>query len=40
MEHYKNELLKTWDGLPEIYVTSAEKKKGTEEILDFITHYQ
>lgn len=37
VEHYKNELLKTWDGLPEIYVTSAEKKEGTEEILDFIT---
>lgn len=37
VEHYKNELLKTWDGLPEIYVTSAEKKEGTEAILDFIT---
>ncbi len=37
VEHYKNELLKTWDGLPEIYVTSAEKKEGTEVILDFIT---
>lgn len=37
VEHYKNELLKTWDGLPEIYITSAEKKEGTEEILDFIT---
>ncbi len=33
---YKEELLKTWDGLPEIYVTSAEKKEGTAEILGFI----
>lgn len=36
VEHYKNELLKTWEGLPEIYVTSAEKKEGCEEILNFI----
>ncbi len=33
---YKEELLKTWDGLPEIYVTSAEKREGTAEILGFI----
>lgn len=37
VENYKNELLKTWEGLPEIYITSAEKKEGTEEILSFIT---
>lgn len=36
VENYKNELLKTWEGLPEIYVTSAEKKEGTEAILSFI----
>ncbi|WP_374442090.1 ribosome biogenesis GTP-binding protein YihA/YsxC [Epilithonimonas sp.] len=36
VEKYKAELLKTWDGLPEIYITSAEKKEGTEEILGFI----
>lgn len=36
VEKYKEELLKTWDGLPEIYVTSAEKKEGTVEILNFI----
>ncbi len=36
LEDYKNELLKTWEGLPEIYLTSAEKKEGTEEILNFI----
>ena len=31
-----NELLKTWEDLPEIYVTSAEKKEGGDEILKFI----
>lgn len=36
VENYKNELLKTWEGLPEIYITSAEKKEGTEAILSFI----
>lgn len=36
VEKYKEELLKTWEDLPEIYVTSAEKKEGTEEILHFI----
>lgn len=36
VESYKNELLKTWEGLPEIYITSAEKKEGTEAILSFI----
>ncbi len=36
VEDYRNELLKTWEDLPEIYVTSAEKKEGTEEILNFI----
>lgn len=37
VEIYKAELLKTWEELPEIYVTSAEKKTGGEEILKFIT---
>ena len=37
VEKYKVELLKSWDSLPEIYVTSAEKKEGTEEILSFIS---
>lgn len=36
VDAYKTELLKTWEDLPEIYVTSAEKKTGTEEILKFI----
>lgn len=36
VEDYKKELLKTWEDLPETYLTSAEKKEGTEQILDFI----
>lgn len=36
VEDYKNELLKTWADLPELYVTSAEKKEGGEDILNFI----
>ena len=37
VEDYKTELLKTWEDLPEIYVTSAEKKLGGDEILKFIS---
>lgn len=37
VENYKAELMKTWEDLPEIYVTSAEKKTGGKEILDFIS---
>ncbi|SFI90751.1 GTP-binding protein [Kaistella treverensis] len=37
VEKYKQELLKTWEDLPEIYVTSAEKKTGGDEILAFIS---
>lgn len=36
VEKYKAELMKAWADLPEIYVTSAEKKEGTDEILRFI----
>ena len=36
VEDYKTELLKTWEDLPEIYVTSAEKKLGGDEILKLI----
>lgn len=36
VEDYKAELHKTWEDLPELYVTSAEKKVGGEEILSFI----
>jgi len=27
---------KTWEELPKIFITSAEKKTGTQEIADFI----
>jgi GTP-binding protein len=37
VEAYKTELLKTWEDLPDIYVTSAEKKTGTDNILKFIS---
>ena len=37
VENYTKELLKTWEDLPEIYVTSAEKKIGGDEILKFIS---
>ena len=37
VEVYRNELLKTWEELPDLYVTSAEKKIGGTEILKFIS---
>ena len=33
---YKIELLKEWEKLPEIFITSAEKKEGLSEIISFI----
>ncbi len=36
IEAYKNTLLETWEELPPIFVTSSEKKKGGEEVLDYI----
>ena len=36
---YKTEMLKSWQFLPEIFITSSEKKTGIEDILRFIeTH--
>lgn len=37
VEAYRTELLKTWEELPDMYVTSAEKKMGGDEILNFIS---
>lgn len=37
VESYKAELLKSWESLPEIYLTSAVKKIGGDEILKFIS---
>lgn len=36
VERYKTELLKRWDELPPIFVTSSTKKTGREELLTFI----
>ncbi len=33
---FKKELLDRWEELPPIFLTSSEKKKGRDEILDFI----
>lgn len=35
-DRYETELLKRWDELPPIFVTSSKSKKGREELLDFI----
>ncbi|MGY8987385.1 MAG: ribosome biogenesis GTP-binding protein YihA/YsxC [Flavobacteriales bacterium] len=39
VEHYKNKMLKQWENLPEIFITSSEKGKGIKEILQFIEKY-
>lgn len=36
IELYKEKLLKTWEELPPIFLTSSEKKQGREELLDYI----
>ncbi len=37
IENYKKTLLESWEELPDLYTTSAEKKTGTDEILQFIS---
>lgn len=34
--HYKCEMLKSWEELPSLFVTSAETGNGRDELLDFI----
>lgn len=36
VDNYRNELLKSWEEVPQVYLTSAEKKTGTDDILKFI----
>jgi len=36
MEAYKNKLLETWEELPPMFLTSAEKKQGRDEVLNYI----
>ena len=34
--HIKKELLKRWEELPPVFVTSSEKGTGRQELLDYI----
>lgn len=36
IENYKNELLKNWEELPPIFITSGEKLRGADELLEYI----
>ena len=36
VEKYKQYLLKDWEELPPIFITSSEDKRGRDEVLDFI----
>ena len=36
IEVYRNKMFETWEELPPFFVSSAEKKEGREEILNFI----
>ena len=36
LKFYKTELLKTWEELPQIFLSSSTKKRGKEDILEFI----
>lgn len=36
IEAYKQVLLESWEELPPIFVTSAEKRQGRDEVLDYI----
>ena len=36
IENYKNDMLKQWEELPQIFFSSVLNKKGDKEILDFI----
>ncbi len=38
MSLFKKMLLETWEELPPMFLTSSEKKKGRESILEFIDH--
>lgn len=36
IENYKNILLETWEELPPVFITSAEKRDGREDVLNYI----
>ncbi len=35
-EQFKNKMMETWDDVPQMFFTSADNKKGRDEILKFI----
>lgn len=38
VEEYKKALMQHWEELPPIFITSSEKPRGRDEILDYIDH--
>jgi GTP-binding protein len=36
VQKMKNKLSETWEELPPIFLTSAEKREGRDEVLDYI----
>ena len=38
IKNYQEKLLETWEFLPDIFITSAEKKVGKDELLKFINN--
>jgi GTP-binding protein len=36
MEAYKKKLSETWDEIPPMFLTSAEKKDGRDDVLNYI----
>ena len=39
VKRFKDELLKSWDELPDFFITSSVKGRGREEILDYIDQF-
>ena len=39
IKHYKTEMLKQWEYLPDMFITSSENQNGISEILKFIEEY-
>jgi GTP-binding protein len=37
LENYKSEMLEVWEEMPTVFVSSAEKHEGKEELLSFIS---
>ena len=36
MEVYRKQLSETWEEMPPMFLTSAEKKEGRDDVLDYI----